>query len=179
MRILGIDPGSHQTGWGVVEREGSHFRRLAGDVIRARSDNVAQRLASIHAGLTEVIATYGPDAAALESVFTHRNPRSALLLGQARGAALVACGQAGLPTSEYAPAHVKVAVSGYGRAGKGQVQQMVRRLLTLEAEPRPDEADALAVAICHMLEGRRTEAVARASRPVSPGRRSSRPRGRA
>ena len=96
-----------------------------------------------------------------------------------RGAALVACGQAGLPTSEYAPAHVKVAVSGYGRAGKGQVQQMVRRLLTLEAEPRPDEADALAVAICHMLEGRRTEAVARASRPVSLGRRSSRPRGRA
>ncbi len=178
MRILGIDPGSHQTGWGVVEREGSGFRRVAGDVIRARGDSVAQRLASIHAGLTEVIATYSPDGAALESVFTHRNPRSALLLGQARGAALVACGQAGLATSEYAPAHVKVAVSGYGRAGKGQVQQMVRRLLSLDVEPRPDEADALAVAICHTLE-RRAEGAARATLPVSLGRRMSRPRGRA
>ena len=157
VRILGIDPGSHQTGWGVIDCEGSTVRRVAGDVIRARGDTLAERLVSIHSALIEVIREYRPDAAALESVFTHRNPRSALILGHARGAALTTCGLAGLRTSEYAPAHVKVAVSGYGRAAKPQVQRMVRHLLGLDVEPRADEADALAVAICHSRE-RRLEA---------------------
>lgn len=174
MRILGIDPGSHKTGWGVVERNGSTLRRIAGDVIAARGESLAQRLASIQEAVGCVIEEYRPESAALESVFTHRNPRSALLLGHARGAALCACGRAGLPTSEYAPARVKVAVSGYGRAQKLQVQRMVKHLLGLAEEPRSDEADALAVAICHALERRAPEAPAR-RRPRTAGR----PRGRA
>ena len=174
MRILGIDPGSHRTGWGVVERDGSTLRRVAADVIAARGESLALRLASIQEALGRVIEEYRPEAAALESVFMHRNPRSALLLGHARGAALCACGRAGLPTSEYAPARVKVAVSGYGRAGKPQVQSMVARLLGLDAQPRSDEADALAVAICHALEERAPKAP-----PRPRTQRARRPRERA
>ena len=177
MRILGIDPGSHRTGWGVIERDGSELRRVAGDVIAARGDTLAERLASIHIGLAAVIDEHRPDMAAVESVFTHRNPRSALLLGQARGVALGCCGLAGLSTAEYAPAQVKLAVSGSGRAAKSQIQRMVRHRLALRAEPRSDEADALAVAICHSLERRAAETIARSL--AAQRRTAPRPGGRA
>jgi crossover junction endodeoxyribonuclease RuvC len=154
VRILGIDPGSHVTGWGVIEADGPRLRRVDSGVIRASGDALGVRLAAIHRDLEALIARLAPQAAALEAVFTHRNPRSALLLGHARGAALVACSLAGLAAAEYPPARVKAAVSGYGRADKLQVQQMVQRLLGLDARPRSDEADALAVAICHHVEGR-------------------------
>ena len=155
VRILGIDPGSHNTGWGVVDRQGSTFRRVASGVIRTRGGSLPERLARIHTELTGVIDRHGPSVAALEAVFTHRNPRSALLLGHARGAALAACGAAGLAAAEYAPARIKRAVSGYGQASKPQVAKMVTRLLALRDSLADDEADALAVGICHCLEQRR------------------------
>ncbi len=149
MRVLGIDPGSRATGYGIVDHHSGRLCRVAGGVIRTGAETPARRLARIYAALRELIGEFRPDQTALEAVFAHRNVRSALLLGQARGAALVACGQAGLEAAEYAPTQVKLAVVGYGSADKAQVQQMVRRLLGLEAPPATDEADALAVAICH------------------------------
>jgi crossover junction endodeoxyribonuclease RuvC len=165
VRILGIDPGSRATGYGVVEVEGSRLTRVDGGVIRPGAQLVSKRLACIVATLEDVIRRTVPESSALESVFTARNPRSALLLGQARGAALVACGLAGLPTAEYAPAQVKRAVVGYGAAGKEQVQRMVQRLLALASPPAADEADALAVALCHANWG-----------PVSTSARAAKPR---
>lgn len=146
---MGIDPGSRATGYGVICVERSRLDRLAGGVIRCGDGTPAERLARIDLVLSEMIAEIRPDVAALETVFTARNPRAALLLGQARGVALAACGRSGLDTAEYAPAQVKLAVVGYGRADKPQVQRMVQRLLRLAAPPSRDEADALAVAICH------------------------------
>jgi crossover junction endodeoxyribonuclease RuvC len=154
VRVLGIDPGSHKTGWGLVDLEGSRLRRFRSGVIDATGGSLAERLAQIYGGVSQIIASSSPEAAALESVFSHRNPRSAILLGHARGAALAACGVAGLSAAEYAPTRVKLAVSGYGRADKAQVQRMVERLLGLESPLPSDEADALAVSICHSLEGR-------------------------
>lgn len=157
VRVLGIDPGSHNTGWGVVDLDGSELRHVASGVIRAAAASLIDRLAEIHRGIAAVIAERRPDCAALEAVFTHRNPRSAIQLAQARGAALAACGVAGLVAAEYAPRRVKVAVSGYGNADKVQVQRMVQRLLGLGAPPPFDAADALAVSICHSLERRSLE----------------------
>jgi crossover junction endodeoxyribonuclease RuvC len=149
VRVLGIDPGSLATGYGVVEVEGSRLRRVAGGTIRARGDTLADRLAHLSRELARAIEELSPDAAALEAVFSAKNARSALVLGHARGVALAACGGAGLCTAEYTPAQVKVAVTGYGRAEKIQVMRMVQRLLGLAAPPPTDEADALAIAICH------------------------------
>jgi crossover junction endodeoxyribonuclease RuvC len=149
VRILGIDPGSTRTGYGVVERTGSVLSRVEAGVIRPRAVSLAERLSAIHNELCRLIRRHQPDGVALEAVFTARNARSALVLGQARGAALAACGDAGLPTAEYAPSQVKSAVTGYGRADKAQVQQMVQRLLGLSERPQSDAADAMAVAICH------------------------------
>ena len=136
-------------GYGVVDLNGSRITYVAGGVIRPREPALSGRLSRILAELTRVIDDTRPDEVALEAVFVSRNPRSALLLGHARGVALAACGAAGIPTAEYAPAAVKAAVVGYGRASKQQVQQMVQRLLGLEKVPATDEADALAVGICH------------------------------
>ena len=149
MRILGIDPGSIATGWGIVECEGSALRHVASGVVRPAAADTARRLACIQRELAERVREFAPHAAALESVFVARNPRSALVLGQARGVALAVCGGAGLETAEYAPARVKGAVAGYGAADKAQVQAMVRRLLGLVRAPARDAADALAIAICH------------------------------
>jgi len=151
VRILGIDPGSNATGYGVVSVEGGSLRRLGGGTIRTRGDTLAERLAHLQRELERAIGALSPEAAALEAVFSARNARSALVLGQARGVALAACALAGLPTGEYTPAQVKVAVTGYGRAEKLQVMKMVQRLLGLVAPPPSDEADALAVAVCHGL----------------------------
>ncbi|MFQ5697800.1 MAG: crossover junction endodeoxyribonuclease RuvC [Myxococcota bacterium] len=149
MRVLGIDPGSRATGYGVVAQEGPRLERVAGGVIRVGEGELTRRLAAIAAALEAVLLETRPDCVALEAVFSARNPRSALLLGQARGAALVACGRVGLAGAEYSPAEVKRAVTGHGGADKAQVQRMVRRLLGLAEAPASDEADALAVAICH------------------------------
>jgi crossover junction endodeoxyribonuclease RuvC len=155
MRILGIDPGSKVTGFGVVERVGGRVVHVAHGTLRpAAAAGMSTRLSFIHAGLLEVIACHGPDVAAIERVFIATNPRSALVLGQARGAALAALGSARIEVAEMAAREVKKAVVGSGAASKQQVQAMVARLLALSVLPASDAADALAVAICHAHAGR-------------------------
>ena len=149
-RILGIDPGLRLTGFGVVERHGANrLAYVASGVIRVPDGELPVRLATIFAQLREVIAEYRPDAAAVEKVFVNVNPHSTLLLGQARGAAICAAATSGLPVAEYTALQVKQAVVGHGKAAKEQVQEMVKRLLKLDATPQADAADALATAITH------------------------------
>ena len=147
---MGIDPGSRITGYGIIDMEGSQGRHVVSGCIQTPSDRpVPERLKTIYEGVTRVIAEYQPVEAAAEQVFMHRNPDSALKLGQARGAALCAVVMAGLPVSEYAARAIKQAVVGGGAADKTQVQRMVTLLLNLPEPPQADAADALAVAICH------------------------------
>ena len=152
MKIFGIDPGSERTGYGCVERSGSrHHLVLCGSLSAPSTATFPERLQHIHDGLTALLAECRPDCVAVENIFHARNVRSALKLGHARGVALLAASAAGLTVYEYAPAEIKRAVVGYGRAEKPQIQQMVKLLLGLEAAPSPhDVADALAVAICHL-----------------------------
>lgn len=150
MRILGIDPGTRITGYGLVEKDGNRLRHIDNGAIYTSSDDaLPQRLKIIHDGLVEVIARYQPDAMAIEQVFMAKNALSALKLGQARGAAIVAGVNAQLPVAEYSALQVKSAVVGYGKAGKAQVQQMVKALMKLPEIAQEDASDALAVAICH------------------------------
>ena len=149
MRILGVDPGTRATGYGLVDLEGSRLSRVAGGVIRPGEGPLGQRLAGIQARLAAVIEEFSPDCTAVEGVFASRNARSALTLGHARGVALAVLAASGLEPGEYSPAQVKLAVVGHGSAAKSQVQRMVQRLLGLVELPPADEADALAVAICH------------------------------
>ena len=148
-RVLGIDPGSRTTGYGVIE-EGETLRYVASGCIETTRGAFPGRLADIFRGVEAVIAEHAPDEFVIEEVFVARNPQSALKLGQARGAAIAAAVDADLPVSEYAARSVKQAVVGTGRATKEQVQYMVRVLLSLSAPPPSDAADALAVAICHV-----------------------------
>lgn len=149
MIVLGVDPGSHATGYGVIAT-GPVARMLAGGVIRVGRDlALPERLLAIHAALTAVIAGHSPDAMAVEDLFNARNPRSSLILGHARGAILLAGAQAGLAVAEYAPREIKLALTGNGAAAKEQVRFMVMRLLRLRAEPPLDQSDALAVALTH------------------------------
>ena len=151
MRILGIDPGSRATGYGIVDEQGGKLRFVACGVIRTKSgDSLPSRLQTIFEGLCEVIAIHKPDEAAVEDVFISVNPRSALKLGQARGAAILAAMSNQLPVFEYSAKHVKLGVVGYGQAGKEQVQHMIRVLLQLASSPSSDAADALALAVCHI-----------------------------
>jgi crossover junction endodeoxyribonuclease RuvC len=152
VKIFGIDPGSERTGYGCVERSGSrHHLVICGSLAAPSSATFPERLQHIHAGLAALLAECRPDCVAVENVFHARNVRSALKLGHARGVALLAASEAGLCVYEYAPAEIKRAVVGYGRAEKPQIQQMVKLLLGLEVAPAPhDVADALAVAICHL-----------------------------
>ena len=147
--MLGIDPGSRTTGYGVIE-EGESLRYVASGCIETTRGTFPGRLADIFRGVEAVIAAHAPDEFVIEEVFVARNPQSALKLGQARGAAIAAAVDADLPVSEYAARSVKQAVVGTGRATKEQVQYMVRVLLSLSAAPPADAADALAVAICHV-----------------------------
>ena len=149
-RVLGVDPGSRSTGFGLVEALPDGMRYVASGCIETGKGAFPLRLAEIYRGMEEVIAAHGPDECAVEAVFFAHNPQSALKLGQARGAAIAAVVGAGLPVSEYAARLVKQAVVGTGRATKAQVAYMVRVLLRLDAEPTGDAADALAVAICHV-----------------------------
>ena len=152
MRIFGIDPGSERTGYGCVETDGSRHKIVTCGAITAPAlASFPEKLLQIHARLTVLIAECRPDCVAIENLFHAVNVRSALKLGHARGVAMLAAIEAGVPVVEYTPAEIKRAVSGYGRAEKSQVQRMVKLLLGLTELPSPhDAADALAVAICHL-----------------------------
>lgn len=150
VRVLGIDPGSRLTGYGVVERDGSRLRHVDnGVVVLNAKAPLEERLVVLHAELSKLLALHRPDVAAFERVFFSKNAQSALVLGQARGVALFAAASVGLPVFEYAPAEVKRSISTSGRADKHQVQQMVRFILGLPEPAQEDASDALAVAICH------------------------------
>ena len=176
MRILGIDPGSLATGYGVIEQRGGRLLHLAHGILRPpRGEALAARLAAIHRGVVEVIETHAPELVAVEQVFVAASPRSALVLGQARGVALAAAASAGLRVEEVGAREVKLAVVGTGVAAKRQVQAMVRQLLTLPAAPPQDASDALAVAICRAHRG----ALGALARGASPRRGAARGRPRA
>jgi crossover junction endodeoxyribonuclease RuvC len=150
VRVLGIDPGSRATGYGVIDKAGNNISFVTCGVIRTDTKKkFPARLKEIFDGINEVIDKYQPQQVGIEDIFTAINPRSALKLGHARGVLILAAMQQGLPVGEYSPTVVKQAVAGYGQAPKEQVQQMVRILLQLNASPSHDAADALAVAICH------------------------------
>ena len=149
--ILGIDPGSIHTGWGLIETAGNALRHVAhGTVSPANSIALGARLSEIYRGLQEIMDRYQPAAVSIEKVFFSRNVQSALKLGQARGVALLAAAQNQVSLAEYSAAEIKVAVVGYGQATKEQVQKMVNVLLGLRGPIRTDAADALAAAICHI-----------------------------
>ena len=153
MKVLGIDPGTAACGYGIVHESDGRLRATCHGWWRTEpSARVEARLLTIFTGVQELIAQHGPDVVALEESYVGADARIALSVGQARGAVLVAASSAGVGCVEYAPAFVKQAVCGYGRADKGQVQRMVKVLLGLPEPPRPHHAaDALAVAICHAL----------------------------
>ncbi len=156
MRVFGIDPGSDRTGYGCIDSDGRRHRLvLCGAIKSSAGDTFPDKLAAIHRTLSDVLAECRPDCVAIENLFHANNVRSALKLGHARGVAMLAAVEAGLMVVEYTPAEIKRAVVGYGRAEKPQVGQMVKLLLGLDAVPAPhDAADALAVAICHLHNGR-------------------------
>lgn len=149
IRILGVDPGSRVTGYGIVELVAGRARHVTDGCIRTPEGGLAERLRAIYDGILHVIDVYQPAEMAVERVFINRNADSALKLGQARGAAIVAGASRGLALYEFTPAEVKQSVVGLGRADKVQVQHMVKVLLSLRATAQSDAADALAVALCH------------------------------
>lgn len=171
LRIAGVDPGSRITGYGIVDFRGDRFVHVANGCLRIRGDDLGDRLGQIFDGLGAVLSEHGPAEMAVERVFVHRNPDSALKLGQARGAALLAGVTREIPVFEYMPNQIKQAITGRGHAAKEQIQHMVRVLLGLAQAPQSDAADALAIAICHgnvrHTEGRVQAADARAARSAA------------
>lgn len=150
MRLIGLDPGLRATGWGVIEAEGNRLRHVANGAVKTDGDGaLAERLRELFEGLREVIATWLPDAAAVEETFVNKNPGSTLKLGQARGVVLLAPVMVGVPVFEYTPNLIKKSIVGTGHAAKEQVEAMVHRLLPGVVINGSDAADALAVAICH------------------------------
>jgi len=171
VRILGIDPGLRVTGFGVIEKHGNQLHYVASGCIKSNDrEALPTRLGTLFSGISEVIANYRPDQAAVEIGFVNVNPQSTLLLGQARGAAMTALVHGGLSVAEYTALQVKQAVVGHGKAAKQQVQDMVVRLLKLEGAPSSDAADALACAICHAHGGQGLGAMATAGYRVRGGR---------
>lgn len=167
MRVLGIDPGSRITGFGVVEERAGRLSHVGHGVIRAdASAPLEQRLIRIFAELSVALGVYAPDAVAVEGLFSFKNARSALVLGHARGVALLCAAQRGLKVHEYPPARVKKSVGAGGAGGKEAVGRMVELFLRLPAVKPADASDALAVAICHLNHARRAAA--------APGRRAPR-----
>ena len=155
MRVLGIDPGSRRTGWGVVQLEGTRLRQIAsGTISVSGSLSLPTRLRSIHQGLIEVISSHAPEAVAVEEIFFAKHANAALKLGHARGVALLVAAESDLSVHEYPPAIVKRTVVGRGAADKVQVGRLVTALLGLRAAPEEDAADALAVAITHIQASR-------------------------
>jgi crossover junction endodeoxyribonuclease RuvC len=189
MIVLGIDPGTASTGYGVVESVGSRLRARADGVIATRPGvPLERRLADIHAAVGDLLDEHRADALAIEELYFGANVRTAFAVGQARGVVLLAAGQRGVPSRSYTPQQVKGAVCGSGRADKGQVARMVARLLGLPTPPRPDHAaDALAVAICDVnraplaqavAAGRRRQSIFRARQPDDAAAARSREPGR-
>lgn len=155
MRVLGVDPGSRFMGYGVVEERRGRLVHVGHGVIKVDADApLHERLLVLHSELTGALRQFKPQGVAVEGVFTFRNARSALVLGHARGVALLAAAQAGLPVYEYPPARVKRSVGAGGADGKEAVARMVCSLLRIEAIERADASDALAVALCHLNQGR-------------------------
>ena len=148
-RILGIDPGSRFTGFGLIDTRRGGAQYVESGIIRVDPGPLDARLACIFGGVRDLIAEFQPTTVSIENVFMHRNAASALKLGQARGAAIVAAAVAGVPVAEYTPAEIKLSIVGNGRASKTQIEFMVGRLLGLTTLPRADAADALAGALCH------------------------------
>ncbi|HIU09769.1 MAG TPA: crossover junction endodeoxyribonuclease RuvC [Candidatus Avidehalobacter gallistercoris] len=151
MRILGIDPGTGITGWGVIDKNYNQLTVVDYGCIRTPSHQLNQkRLCEIYDGMQILLSEYQPDEMAIEELFYNRNVTTVISVGQARGVLVLAAAQRGVPVYEYTPLQIKQAVTGYGRADKKQVQYMIQNLLNLAAIPRPDDAaDALAVACCH------------------------------
>jgi len=150
IRILGIDPGLRRTGWGVIECQANVLRFVAsGTVTPPTGDDMARRLAHIHAGLSEILGLHAPDEAAVEQTFVNRDGSATLKLGQARGVAMLVPAQAGLPVAEYAPNAVKKTIVGTGHGDKKQIRMMVSVLLPKATFKTDDAADALAIALCH------------------------------
>lgn len=166
MRILGIDPGLRNMGWGVIDVSGNRISHVANGICHSKAGDLAPRLLSLHEQLTDIFATYEPDAAAVEQTFVNKDGVATLKLGQARAIALLVPAQAGVPIGEYAPNAVKKAVVGVGHAAKQQVEHMVKIQLPGVVLNGPDAADALAIAICHSFhaqsQGTLAKALARA-----------------
>jgi len=152
MLVLGLDPGLATTGYGLVEEDGQRLRPIDYGVIRTPAHTpLTERLVTLHAALDGVIAAHRPAVAAVEELFFSTNARTAMSVGQARGVLLLTCAEADVAVAEYTPLQIKQAITGYGQADKAQMQEMVRLLLDLREQPRPDDAaDALAAAICHL-----------------------------
>ncbi len=164
MRILGIDPGSRLTGYGLIDTSGSDAAHVTSGCLQVTGDTLADKLGLIFTEISALIERHRPDQFAIESVFMHRNADSALKLGQARGAAICAAVTRSLPVSEYAPREIKQAIVGKGGADKRQIQHMVRVLLKLREAPQTDAADALAIALCHSHHRSALARVGRVSR---------------
>lgn len=165
MRILGIDPGTGITGYGIIDVEGNRLRHVDNGIIKTKAtDPLPLRLKAIYDGLTRVLGEFSPQSVAVEQVFLAKNPRAALTLGHSRGTAVLAAVNLGLDVQEYTALQVKSAVVGYGHAAKQQVQQMVKTLLNLPEIAQEDASDALAVAICHAHSRTINIAVARTGR---------------
>lgn len=154
MRVLGIDPGLRNLGWGVIDVEGSRLRHVANGVCRSSGSELSERLLSLYGQLTEIFAIYTPQAAAVEQTFVNKDGAATLKLGQARGIALLVPAKAGLSVGEYAPNTVKKTVVGVGHASKDQISHMVKVQLPGVDLAGPDAADALAIAICHAHHAR-------------------------
>lgn len=148
-RILGIDPGSRFTGYGVIDIEGNHAKHIANGCIRVKGETLSEKLHQIFTEIDKTITTYQPEEVSIEKVFMHKNADSALKLGQARGTAISACAVRGLQVFEYTANQVKQATVGKGHAKKEQVQHMVKILLCIQEDLQEDAADALAIALCH------------------------------
>lgn len=151
MRILGIDPGYAIMGWGIIDMKGNNFKAIAYDSLTTDSKTPkAERLKQLYDGLNEILDEYKPQAVAIEELFFNTNSKTVIMVGEARGIALLACANKNVPIYEYTPLQIKQGLVGYGRAEKKQVQNMVKTILNLEKVPKPDDtADALAAAICH------------------------------
>ena len=173
MRWIGIDPGLRTTGFGVIDVEGQRLTYVASGTIESGdpAKGLPDRLGTLYQGVKEVLDTYQPESAAIEEVFLNVNPRSTLMLGQARGAVIAALVSANLPVSEFSALRVKQAIVGTGRAAKPQVQEMVKRLLRLSRAPGSDASDALGVAICAAHHAQIPQAITSAASNLIPKKR--------
>ncbi|TDL76344.1 crossover junction endodeoxyribonuclease RuvC [Palleronia sediminis] len=161
MRVIGIDPGLRTMGWGVIESDGSRLRHIASGACTSGGGDLGLRLLALHRQLAEILGQFAPGAAAIEQTFVNRDGAGTLKLGQARGVALLTLAQAGLAIGEYAPNAVKKTVVGVGHADKRQIEHMVRLQLPGSDPQGPDEADALAIALCHAFHSRGVRAADR------------------